>query len=240
MKTKARQIKELQLMSIFMAVYAVFTVIQNLFEMKTLGTPAFAVGGGGVMLSWATFMIMDITTELFGEKKTIQIYTLAGLLNLFIVLLSQLVIAIPGVYPEQNEAFRLIFSNGIRTALASFTAFWCGNFINMKVMVGMKKALKENQKGNGFLLFLRAVLSTIAGQTIDNLLFATLAFAPIGLSAFEMTWKDIATSSMMGVFNETVIEMLFVPFITIPVSKRIGKKLDKVDEENRALENVAV
>ena len=223
MKSKDRQIKELQLMGIFMAVYSVFTVVQNLFEMKTLGTPNFAVGGGGVMLSWATFMIMDITTELFGEKKTMQIYTIAGILNLFIVILSQLVIAIPGVYPEQNEAFRLIFSNGIRTALASFAAFWCGNFINMKVMVGMKKVLKEGQKSNSFLLFLRAVISTIAGQTIDNMLFATLAFAPIGLSAFEMRWIDIVTSSMMGVINETVIEMLFVPFITIPVSKRILK-----------------
>ena len=240
MKTKERQIKELQLMSIFMAVYAVFTVIQNLFEMKTLGTPKFAFGGGGVMLSWATFMIMDITTELFGEKKTMQIYTLAGILNLFIVILSQVIIAIPGVYPEQNEAFRLIFSNGIRTALASFAAFWCGNFVNMKVMVGMKKVLKESQKSNSFLLFLRAVLSTIAGQTIDNMLFATLAFAPIGLSAFEMTWKDIATSSMVGVFNETVIEMVFVPFITIPIAKQIGKKLDKIDSENRVVENVVV
>ena len=81
-----KDLRKAQYLGVFMAIYAVFTVVQNLFEMKTLGTPAFAFGGGGIMLSWATFMIMDITTELFGEKETMKIYTFAGLLNLFIVI----------------------------------------------------------------------------------------------------------------------------------------------------------
>ena len=117
-----KELKKQQYIGFFMAVYAVFTVVQNLFEMKTLGTPAFAFAGGGILLSWATFMIMDITTELFGKKETMKIYTFAGLINLFIVVLSQVVILIPGVYPEQNAAFAQIFSNGVRTALSSFTA----------------------------------------------------------------------------------------------------------------------
>jgi uncharacterized integral membrane protein (TIGR00697 family) len=207
-----------------MAVYCVFTVVQNLFEMKTLGTEAFAFGGGGGLLSWATFMIIDITTELFGKKDTIKLYTFAGLLNLFIVVVAQVIIALPGVYPDQNEAFRLIFSNGVRTAFASFGAFWVGNFVNMNVMIGMK-----NRAGNHdtkFLLFVRAVFSTIVGQFVDNALFATLAFAPIGLSAFEMTWKAIFTSSCFGTFMETLNESIFVPFITIPVITRLKKTFE--------------
>lgn len=212
----------------FMAIYSVFTVVQNLFEMKTLGTSSFAFGGGGIMLSWATFLIMDITTEIFGKKETMKIYTTAGILNLIIVVLAQIVIAIPGVYPEQNEAFTLIFSNGIRTALASFTAFWFGNFVNMHIMVGMKN--KANGGRSKFLFFLRAVVSTVFGQFVDNGLFAVLAFAPIGISAFEMTWVDILTSVLFGTFCETVIESCFVPFITIPVSLKIQSKLDIVED----------
>lgn len=222
-----KEIKKLNFMCYFMAIYCVFTVVQNLFEMKTLGTSSFAFGGGGIMLSWATFMIMDICTELFGKKDTMKIYTAAGLLNLFIVVLAQVVIAIPGVYPEQNAAFAQIFSNGIRTAIASFTAFWFGNFVNMQIMLGMKKATNGNK--SKFLFFLRAVVSTIFGQFVDNFLFATLAFAPIGLSLFEMTWKDILTSSLFGTCMETLIESVFVPFITIPVSTRIQKKLDTAE-----------
>ena len=213
-----KELKKQQYIGFFMAVYAVFTVVQNLFEMKTLGTPAFAFAGGGIILSWATFMIMDITTELFGKKETMKIYTFAGLLNLFIVVLSQVVILIPGVYPEQNAAFAQIFSNGVRTALSSFTAFWFGNFVNMQIMIKLKSKSNSNSK---FLLFIRAVVSTIFGQFVDNLLFATLAFAPIGLSLFETSWTTILTTSLFGTCMESIIESVFVPFITIPVTNKI-------------------
>lgn len=218
-----KELKKQKYLGVFMAIYAVFTVVQNLFEMKTIGTPDFAFGGGGIMLSWATFMIMDITTEVFGKKDSIKCYTLAGLLNLFIVVLAQIVIFMPGVYEEQNVAFAQIFSNGVRTALASFCAFWVGNYVNVQIMVGLKSKDKSKSK---FLFFVRAVVSTIFGQFVDNMLFATLAFAPIGLSLFEMTWKDILTSALFGTFMETLIEGTFVPFITIPVSRRIEKNLD--------------
>lgn len=204
---------------LFSCIYCVFTVIMNLFEMKTIGTEAFAFGGGGIMVSWAVFMIMDITTEIFGEKQSIKIYTLAGVLNLIVVILAQVVIAFPGVYPEQNVAFAQIFSNGVRTALSSFIAFWFGNFVNVHIMVKMKGAAKDDKAG--LLFFARAVISTILGQFVDNMLFATLAFAPVGISMFEMTWRDILTSALFGTFMETVIESIFVPFVTIPVSNKL-------------------
>lgn len=210
--------KKYDVMAIIMSLYCTFTVVQNLFEMKTIGTEAFAFGGGGIMLSWATFMLMDISTELFGKKHTMRIYTFAGLVNLLIVLLAQVVIAFPGVYPEQNDAFVRIFSNGIRTVLSSFIAFWFGNFVNMTVMIKMKESDKTGSK---FTLFLRALLSTIVGQFVDNALFATLAFAPIGLSVFEMTWRDIFTSSAFGTFMESIIESVWMPLITIPVITRL-------------------
>jgi uncharacterized integral membrane protein (TIGR00697 family) len=218
-----RTFKKYEVMMYFLAVYSTFTVVQNLFEMKTLGTEAFAFGGGGGLLSWATFMIIDISTELFGKKDTIKLYTFAGLLNLLIVGIAQLIIALPGVYPDQNEAFRLIFSNGIRTALASFAAFWVGNYVNMTIMIKMKEAAPDGT--NKFLLFLRAVVSTIFGQFVDNFTFATLAFAPVGLSAFEMTWKHILTSSLFGTGMETLHETIFVPLITIPVISKLRDRL---------------
>ena len=211
-------VKKMYVFAILSSLYCTFTVIQNLFEMKTLGTANFAVGGGGVMLSWATFMLMDISTELLGKKDTMRIYTFAGLVNLLIVVLAQILIALPGTYPEQNAAFAQIFSNGVRTAFASFAAFWVGNFVNMQIMLVMKRA---DTKGSKFMLFLRAVLSTVFGQFVDNAMFATLAFAPIGLSLFEMTWKDIFTSSVMGVINETVIETIWMPLITLPVISKL-------------------
>lgn len=219
--------KKMATLAVIMALYTTFTVVQNLFEMKTLGTEAFAVGGGGIMLSWATFMLMDISTELFGKKDTMKIYTFAGVVNLLIVLLAQVVILIPGTYPEQNDAFIRIFSNGPRTVLSSFAAFWVGNFVNMQIMLKMHDADKTGSK---FMLFLRALVSTVFGQFVDNALFATLAFAPIGLSVFEMTWKDIMTSSVMGVINESLIETVWMPLITIPVISKLSKVFEAEGE----------
>ena len=221
------EVKKAKWLGVFMAIYSVFVVVQNLFEMKTLGTPAFAFAGGGIILSWATFMITDITTELFGKKDTIKLYTIAGVLNLFIVVLAQIVIAIPGVYEEQNIAFAQIFSNGIRTALASFTAFWFGNYINVYIMDKLRnKAAEKNKESAKGLLFFRAVLSTIFGQFVDNMLFATLAFAPIGLSLFETSWTTILTTSLFGTCMESIIESVFVPFITIPVTNKIKRIIE--------------
>ena len=215
--------KRYMFLAVVMSLYSVFTVVQNLFEMKTIGTESFAFGGGGIMLSWATFMLMDISTELLGKKDTMKIYTFAGLLNLFIVVLAQIVIAFPGVYPEQNEAFRLIFSNGIRTAFASFAAFWMGNFVNMQIMIKMKEV---DSSGSKFMLFVRALVSTIFGQFVDNAFFATLAFAPVGISVFEMTWKDIFTSSAFGTFMESIIESVWMPLITIPVISKLKNVIE--------------
>lgn len=207
-------------LSIIMSLYCVFTVVQNLFEMKTIGTEAFAFGGGGIMLSWATFMLMDICTEIYGKKATMQVYTMAGLVNILIVVLAQIVIAFPGVYPEQNQAFAQIFSNGPRTVLASFAAFWMGNFVNMNIMLKMKD---NDKSGSSFLLFLRALVSTVFGQFVDNAFFAALAFAPVGISLFEMTWRDILTSSLFGTGMETLIESCFMPLITLPVINKLKK-----------------
>ena len=212
-------------LSIIMSLYCVFTVVQNLFEMKTIGTEAFAFGGGGIMLSWATFMLMDICTEIYGKKATMQVYTMAGLVNILIVVLAQIVIAFPGVYPEQNQAFAQIFSNGPRTVLASFAAFWMGNFVNMNIMLKMKD---NDKSGSGFLLFLRALVSTVFGQFVDNAFFAALAFAPLGISLFEMTWRDILTSSLFGTGMETLIESCFMPLITLPVIKKLKKSFGEV------------
>ena len=221
------EVKKAKWLGVFMAIYSVFVVVQNLFEMKTLGTPEFAFAGGGIILSWATFMITDITTELFGKKDTIKLYTIAGLLNLFIVVVAQIVIAIPGVYEEQNIAFAQIFSNGIRTALASFTAFWFGNYINVYIMDKLRnKAAEKNKESAKGLLFFRAVLSTVFGQFVDNMLFATLAFAPIGISLFETSWTAILTTSLFGTCMESLIESVFVPFITIPVALKIKKSFN--------------
>lgn len=216
-----KETKKLNYLSILMCIYCVFTVVQNLFEMKTIGTETLAIMGGGTVVSWIPFMVGDITSEVYGKNISVRSFTLAGVINLLVVILAQFVIFLPGSYLEQNVAFEQIFSNGVRNALASFIAFWCGNYVNAHIMVKMRDKVIESGKDNGVLFFIRAVVSTIFGQLIDNAIFLLIAFAPIGLSAFEMPMSDIFGVVITGTLIETAIESLLVPFITRPVTNKI-------------------
>lgn len=221
---KKVSLTKFQYLSILISIYCVFTVVQNMFEMKTIGTTTFALMGGGTVVSWIPFMMGDITSEIYGRDTSIKCFTLAGIINLIVVILAQFVIWLPGTYPEQNSAFAQIFSNGIRTVIASFIAAWIGNFINTTIMVKMRDKAVANGKDNGFLFFARAVLSTIVGQFFDNFIFLVIAFAPIGISAFEMNWVDIFSVTITGTLLESAIESCLVPFITRPVTNYLKTK----------------
>lgn len=206
--------------SVLLCIYCVFTVMQNIFEMKTVGSATFALMGGGTVVSWITFLIMDIMSEVYGKKRAVSCFSLAGILNIVVVLLAQLIIFMPGTYQDQNTSFAQIFSNGPRTVLASFIAFWIGNYVNVHIMVKLKGSAT---KDSGFLFWFRAVLSTIIGQLLDNAIFLVIAFAPLGISAFEMRWVDMISVVILGTSLETIIESVFVPLITIPVTRKLLK-----------------
>ena len=118
----------------------------------------------------------------------------------------------------------MIFSNGPRTIIASVLAFWTGNFVNVHIIYKIKLALERKAKDNRILFFVRAAFSTLIGQLVDNVLFMVLAFAPVGISVYEMAWYDIMTAVLSGTVIELVVESCLVPFITIPLVSWIRKK----------------
>lgn len=224
LKAKLNKVSSTALLIGIVAVYTVAVVMVNIFEMKFIGTQTFAFAGGGIILSWAIFAAMDLTTEVWGKQIAVKIFTFAAVVNIFIVLLAQLLIALPGTYPEQNEAFAQIMSNGPRIILASATAFWVGNYINAHIMHVMKgKAKDKTHKG---LFAVRAVVSTIFGQAVDNALFLIIAFAPVGISLFEMPFTGILTATLSGTVVEVVVEAAFV-FLTAAAAYKITAKINR-------------
>lgn len=206
---------------ILASTYCVFTVIQNIFEMKTIGSSVFAIMGGGTIVSWITFVIMDIFAEEYGKQLANFIIDLATVLNIVVIVFAKLIILLPGTYELQNEAFYQIFNNGPRTILASIIAFRIGNKLNVWVMVKLKSKAKNYRTRKSF--YFRAIASTVVGQYLDNLIFLLIAFAPIGISAFEMRISDIMSVVILGTLLEVLIESIFVPLITRPLVIKIGK-----------------
>ncbi len=208
------------------ALYTAVAVSMNIFCMKSLsfGTP-YILCDAGLLISWLVFLVSNVIVEVWGKKTSVVLISFAAVISFVIMVIGRLIVFIPTLpeYAEQAHAYELIFSNGPRTIFASVTAFWIGNYINVHIIARIKDALERKAKDNRFYFFLRAVISTLIGQWVDNILFMTLAFAPVGLSLYEMAWKDILSSAFYGTFIELFVEAFFVPFITIPLVRHINK-----------------
>lgn len=208
--------------------YCVISVMMNYLCMKPLsfGT-SFVWMDGGLLISWLVFLISNVIVEAYGKRTAIFVIGLAAALNLIMSFLGLMEVYLPTMpqYQDQATHFAFIFSNGPRTILASVTAFFVGNWVNISVIASLK-AQQTATSGN---FWLRAVLSTIIGQIVDNSLFQVLAFAPVGISCYEMLWLDIWTAVGMSSLFETLIEAFFVPLITIPLTTYIINLSDHDD-----------
>ena len=223
MKTNSKKLSSRDYLLVLSMLYASVSIAMNVFCMKPLSWGTNVVfSDGGQTISWIVFLISNVIVEVWGEKESIKVVSFAALTTFFLLIIGRLLVMVPVLpeYYEQNNAFALIFSNGPRTICSSIVAFWIGGFVNVKIIALMKKLAKKDGK---LAFFTRASLSTLIGQLIDNALFMILAFAPFGISLYEMMWKDIFTSVIIGTAIELFIESCMVPFVTIPLSKHIAE-----------------
>jgi len=210
--------------------YCVISVMMNYLCMKPMnfGT-GFIWMDGGLLISWIVFLISNVLVEAYDKRTAIVITGIAAILTLLVSCLGWLEVQLPTLsqYTDQANHFAYIFSNGPRTIISSAIAFFIGNVVNISVIARLKQPIHpspihrftDSPIHPSF--WLRAVISTIIGQIVDNSLFQVLAFAPVGLSLFEMHWRDIWTAVGMSSAFETIVEAFFVPLITLPLTRHI-------------------
>ena len=228
------------------AIYCVIVVLYNIFEYKffefgvlkdlvILGEPIVIGMGAGTIISWISFLLMDVITEVWGKKVAVRVFTFAMFISIFTSLFG-LVIARLGV-PSWENAIENIFGAHIRVTLASAFAFWVGNYVNAAIMFIMKTRAEDKGKGRNSKLFaFRATVSTLFGQFVDNALFQIIGLAPFGVgfwlaSPFGWTWGMVFGSIIVGTILELTIEAILVPFITIPLSNKLIKKKEAEEAE---------
>ena len=100
-KTKIRHEREettLLLRSIPSTVVSLFVVsviCMNLLANKTLVQTEIIALDGGILISWLSFMCMDIITKYFGPKASTKIAVLASSINLLTCLIFYIAAVIP-------------------------------------------------------------------------------------------------------------------------------------------------
>lgn len=164
-----------------------------------------------------TYVLSDVFSEVYGYKWSRFTCYLGFAMNLLMVIVLQTSIILP--YPsfwENQSQFQTIFGTSFRVLIASFSAFIVGDFINDKVFETMKR--KQRSK-----FFSRAILSSVAGQVADSVIFVSVAF--IGV----MGINDMLMLLVAEIALKTAYEILVLPLTNIVV-KKVSKYEKEVSE----------
>lgn len=196
------------LFMLFSILFCVCLILANLLETKQIAIGPVSLTGGLIVFP-ISYIINDCVCEVWGFRKARLLIWSGFAMNFFFVAVGALCDWIPGApYWNYDEGFHAVFGLAPRIAAASFVAFLLGSFANAYVMSKMK----IRDSGRNFSA--RAILSTIAGESIDSLIFF-----PLALSGVVPT-EELPKLMLMQVLLKTAYEILVLP-LTIRVVKYV-------------------
>lgn len=191
--------------------FVLSVVLMNLLANKTIYQKGFFAVDGGIVVSWACFLCMDIITKHFGAKAATEVSIFALAVNLFCVGIFAVVSLIPT--ETDYSAFNGIFGGSWFIVLSSSLAFISSAVANNALNAAIGGMFKKNPDGRAA-YYTRSYVSTFIGQFIDNMVFASLVFmvfAPIYWGGFSWTLPQCITCSLIGAFLELFMEVVFSP-----------------------------
>ncbi|WP_080903265.1 queuosine precursor transporter [Parabacteroides sp. Marseille-P3160] len=191
--------------------FNVCLIASNLLETKVVQI-GFITATAGLVVFPLSYIINDCIVEVWGYKKARLVIWSGFAMNFLVVGFAQLAVLLPAApFWKGEEGFNFVFGMAPRIVLASFIAFLTGSFLNAYIMSKMKVA----SKGKHFSL--RAIVSTLVGESADSLIFFPIAFG--GLIPLEALGWMILTQALL----KSAYEVVILP-ITIRVVKYIKKK----------------
>ena len=192
------------LFMLFSILFCVCLIAANILETKQISVFGISLTGGLIVFP-VSYIINDCVCEVWGFRKARLLIWTGFAMNFFFVLLGAICDAIPGApYWHNEEGFHAIFGLAPRVAAASFVAFIVGSFANAYVMSKMK----IHDGGRHFSW--RAILSTVAGESCDSVIFFPLALGGV------VPWQALPALMIWQVVLKTVYEVIALP-VTIRV-----------------------
>lgn len=215
--TVSREITEYKLLlksipATVVTLFVVSVVCMNLLANKTLLQLDWIALDGGILISWLSFMCMDMITKHFGPKASNSITILASTINLLTCLIFFVASIIPSNAGDYS-VFDEIFGGTWFILLGSTVAFLASGIINNTLNWTIGKAFRK--KPHGKLAYAtRTYISTFIGQFLDNFIFSVIVFvffAPIFWNGFHWTFLQCAMCALTGAVAELIMEILFSP-----------------------------
>ena len=208
------------------ALFCVSVVLMNLLANKEVytGSSWFALDCG-ILLSWLSFLCMDVLTKRFGPKAAVKISFVAIAINLCVCAVLRVVALIPGNWGEfytfddsiVNQALDNTIGGTWYVLFGSTVAMVAASIVNAVINHTIGKLMASNT----FSAFaVRSYVSTVAAQFVDNMVFTLL----VSYHFFGWSLLQCFMCSLTGCVVELVCEVIFSP-----VGYRISRQWE---EEN--------
>ncbi len=203
------------LFMVFTVLFCVSLITANVLETKQIALGPLNITGG-LLVFPVSYIINDCVCEVWGYRKARILIWTGFAMNFIFVAFGALADAIPGAPYWHNDAgFHAVFGLAPRIAAASFAAFLVGSFVNAYIMSRMKIA----SKGRNFSL--RAIASTLLGESADSVIFFPLAFLGV-----------IPSGELPVLIISQVILKTLYEIIILPVTIRIVNKTKEHEGED--------
>ncbi len=213
MKKETKTVSVLFMM--FSILFCVCLITANVLETKQISFGWVNITGG-LLVFPVSYIINDCVCEVWGYRKARLLIWVGFAMNLLFVLFGALADAIPGApYWDNEQGFHAVFGLAPRICAASFIAFLVGSFINVYVMSRMKIM------DGGRRFSLRAIASTIFGESADSIIFFPLALSGV-----------VPTSEMPKLIISQVILKTLYEIVVLPITVRVVKKAKRYEGED--------
>jgi len=191
----------------------------HLFDATPLGFNFTA----GVMLWPVVFITTDIINEYFGHKGVRMISILAACLISYAFFMLFLVTKLaPSDYwlslyaktPEGtpfniNDAFTLIFTQGLDIIVASLVAFLVGQLVDVYVFHKIKARTGDKH------IWLRATGSTLVSQLIDSFVVLFLAFYVFKDAEHRWSWSFLLSVGLLNYCYKFAAAVVLTPVLYV-------------------------
>lgn len=208
-----------------MIFFVLSVVFMNIYANRELLNMEYLALDCGFLLSWMSFLCMDMLTKRFGAKAAIKLSIFALGCNLIMCGINFVICSIPGGnwsayynYMDEvaNEALDTTFKGTWYVLMGSTIAMFVASIINAVINQAIGKMM---QKNNFQAYAARSYISTAIGQFVDNLLFALI----VSVTFFGWNMTQVITCSLTGAAMELLAEVVFSP-----IGYRASRKWEKV------------
>lgn len=187
------------LLLLLVVVFVGFHMISNILANRLVQLGPWSIDAGTLTFP-ITYILSDVFSEVYGYKWSRRVSWLSAGMNVALSLLIMLACVLPAPDWYDSSHFLLAIGSSYRIVLASLISYVCGDYVNDKVF----RRFKNKHKGiEGFSM--RAIISSLFGETVDTSLFVIIAFTG------TMLIDEMLYMILISIVLKTGYEVIILP-----------------------------